>query len=66
MYSLAVRVNANTMTATMPGNASGTTARQKAPSRLYPSTMACSSMSRGTALRNPISSQIDTGIVMVG
>ena len=34
MNSLAVRVNANTTTATMPGNVSGTTARQNAPNRL--------------------------------
>ena len=65
MNSLAVRVNAKTTTATMPGNVSGTTTRE-APSLLYPSTIACSSMSFGMDLRKPIRSQIDTGIVMVG
>ena len=66
MNSLAVRVKANTTTATMPGNASGTTARTNAPRRLCPSTIACSSMSTGTALRNPVSSHTETGTVIVG
>jgi hypothetical protein len=36
---------ANTMTATMPGKARGTATPQNAATRLWPSTMACSSMS---------------------
>src|SRR5512133_3870197 len=66
MNSLAVSVNVKTMTATIPGKTSGTTARTNAPSRLYPSTMACSSMSFGMLLRKPTKSQTDTGIVIVG
>ena len=66
MNSCAVSVNAKTTTATMPGSASGTTIRRNAPARLWPSTIACSSTSRGIAFRKPVSSQTDTGIVIVG
>src|SRR6266542_6885871 len=66
MNSLAVSVNANTTTATTPGNASGTTARTNAPTRLYPSIIACSSMSRVIDFIKPNSSHTETGMVMVG
>ncbi len=40
--------------------------RVNAPTRLWPSIIACSSTSFGIALRKPVSSQTDTGIVIVG
>jgi hypothetical protein len=57
MNSLAVKVNAKATSATIPGNTSGTTARAHAPSRLYPWTIACSSMSCGMPLNKSIKSQ---------
>src|SRR6266508_729283 len=66
MNSLAVSVKAKTTTATSPGKTSGTTVRTNAPSRLEPSTIACSSMSFGIVRKKPINSQTDTGIVIVG
>src|SRR5215207_6489275 len=66
MNSLAVSVKVKTMTATIPGKTSGTTARTKAANRLYPSTIACSSMSFGMLLRKPTNSHTDTGMVIVG
>ena len=66
MNSCAVSVKAKMITATMPGSASGTTMRANAPARLWPSTIACSSTSRGIAFMKPVSSHTDTGIVIVG
>src|SRR2546423_5584280 len=66
MNSLAASVKAKTITATIPGNASGTATRTNAARRLYPSTMACSSMSRGTERKKPMSNHTETGMVIVG
>jgi hypothetical protein len=38
----------------------------KAPNKLQPSTIAASSISIGTPLKNPISNQVQNGIVKVG
>ena len=44
----------------------GRSTRKKAPSRLHPSTKACSSMSLGMALKKLINSQAQKGTVKVG
>ena len=44
----------------------GITSRTNAPNRVSPSTSAASSRSRGIALKNPISSQMENGTVKVG
>ena len=44
----------------------GNTIRRRAPSRLQPSTIAASSSSAGTDLKNPISSQVQNGMVNDG
>lgn len=49
-----------------PGTASGSTTRTKAPKRPWPSIIACSSMSRGMPLKNPIISQVQKGTAKVG
>ncbi len=48
------------------GSDNGNTILIKAPNRLQPSTIAASSISRGTARKKPISSQVQNGIVKVG
>ena len=53
-------------TVRMPGSDSGIAILMKAPNRLQPSTIAASSISGGMALKNPISSQVQNGIVKVG
>ena len=45
---------------------SGSTILTKLPNRLQPSTIAAASISRGTVLKKPISSQVQNGIVKVG
>src|SRR5262249_25651203 len=47
--------------AASPGSASGSVTRQSAPSLDDPSIIAASSSSAGTALKKPISSQVETG-----
>src|SRR5207248_3199384 len=66
MNSLDDKVKANTTTATIPGKAKGRRVRTNAAARLNPSTMACSSISRGIDLKKPMSSQTETGMVIVG
>ena len=51
---------------TSPGQLTGRTTRSSAPSWPQPSTCAASSISNGTVLKNPISSQVQNGIVKVG
>ncbi|MCY1303340.1 hypothetical protein D9M68_896160 [compost metagenome] len=53
-------------TVSIPLDDSGTTTFRKAPKRLSPSIMAASSISRGTALKNPIISQLQNGTVKLG
>src|SRR6476469_9502847 len=48
------------------GSDSGIAILMKAPNRLQPSTIAASSISTGSALKNPISSQEQNGMVKVG
>lgn len=48
------------------GRDSGITILTKAPNKLQPSTIAASSISIGTPLKNPISNQVQNGIVKVG
>ena len=59
-------MNEKITTVRMPGRDTGITVRQIAPIRLYPSIIACSSISHGTLLKNPIISQVQNGIVNVG
>ena len=49
-----------------PGQLTGSTTRSSAPSWPQPSTMAASSISKGTVLKKPISSHVQKGIVKVG
>src|SRR5213592_2750651 len=59
-------VKLNTTTVKIPGTISrGATFRITAR-RLYPSIIACSSISQGTDRRNPITSQVQNGMVIVG
>src|ERR1051326_9295004 len=50
----------------MPGTESGSTVFMKAPMTVQPSTIAASSISRGTDLKNPMNSQVQNGMVKVG
>src|ERR1700685_1686599 len=50
----------------MPEIEIGTTSRTNAPKRVRPSTIAASSSSRGIDLKNPISNQVENGIVKLG
>src|SRR5467141_1770082 len=59
-------VKLNTTTVKIPGTMSRGTTFTITASLLYPSIMACSSMSQGTERRNPITSHVQKGIVMVG
>src|ERR1041384_6382916 len=64
--SCSTSVNENTTTVKIPGTISrGATFRMTAR-RLYPSIMACSSISHGTDRQNPITSQVQNGMVIVG
>src|SRR6516165_4517933 len=54
------------MTVSIAGSESGSTVFTNAPSTVQPSTIAASSISRGTDLKNPINSQVQNGIVKVG
>src|SRR5437868_1695426 len=53
-------------TVSMPATDMGRMTRVNAPRRLIPSTMAASSMSLGMALKNPIISQVQNGMVKLG
>ena len=53
-------------TVRIAGSDSGIAILMKAPNRLQPSTIAASSISGGSALKNPINSQVQNGIVKVG
>src|SRR5579871_4772518 len=64
--SCKVRVKVKITTVRMAGTDSGTTILMKAPNRLQPSTIAASSISGGIALKNPINSQVQKGMVNVG
>src|SRR5215469_5440482 len=64
--SCMVSVNAKMTTVRIAGSESGSTVFTKAPIMVQPSTIAASSISRGTDLKNPISSQVQNGIVKVG
>ena len=66
MNSCIERVKANTTTVRTPEIESGRTTFHIAPNRLKPSIIACSSMSFGIVLKNPISSHVQNGIVKVG
>src|SRR5262252_3340258 len=61
-----VRVKAKMITVRIAGTDSGSTVFTNAPNTVQPSTTAASSISRGTDLKNPISSQVQNGIVKVG
>ena len=52
--------------ATRPGAASGSSTRAKAVTRPAPSMSAASSSSSGSALKKPMSSQVQNGTVKVG
>ena len=54
------------MAVMMPGQLTGSTTRSSAPNCPQPSTMAASSISNGTVLKKPISSQVQKGMVKVG
>jgi hypothetical protein len=49
-----------------PATEIGITTRRKAPNRLHPSIIAASSKSPGIALKKPMRSQVQNGIVNVG
>ncbi|SFH73724.1 hypothetical protein SAMN05216525_101584 [Bradyrhizobium sp. Gha] len=53
-------------TVRIAGTDSGAAFLMKAPNKLQPSAIAASSISTGSALKNPISSQEQNGIVKVG
>jgi hypothetical protein len=59
-------VNEKIVAVMSPGQLTGRTTRSSAPSWLQPSTMAASSISNGTVLKNPMSSQVQKGMVKVG
>src|SRR5690625_4628708 len=54
------------MQAPMPGHTCGRTTLRKAPKCPQPSSSAASSSERGTARKNPSSSHVQKGVVMVG
>src|SRR5262245_8692496 len=64
--SCSVRVKVKMTTVRMAGTDNGIAILMKAPNRLHPSTIAASSISTGSALKNPISNQEQNGIVKVG
>src|SRR5581483_2130001 len=64
--SCVLSVNEKITTVRTPATEIGTTIRAKAPSRLHPSIIAASSRSFGMALKNPIRSQVQNGIVNDG
>src|SRR6266704_6639944 len=64
--SCRVSVNEKMTTVRIAGSESGRTVFTNAPMTVQPSTIAASSISRGTDLKNPISSQVQNGIVKVG
>ena len=59
-------MNAKIAEATSPGAASGSSTRTNAVTRPAPSIRAASSSSSGSALKKPISSQVQNGTVKVG
>src|SRR5216684_8572450 len=59
-------VKLKTTTVKMPGTMSRGATFTITASRLYPSIIACSSISQGTERMNPMTSQVQKGIVMVG
>src|SRR6202046_5334584 len=60
------KVNVKITTVRIPESEIGTTSRTNAPERVSPSTIAASSSSRGIDLKNPISNQVEKGIVKLG
>src|ERR1700693_1066851 len=64
--SCMVSVNAKMTTVRIAGTDSGSTVFTNAPMTVHPSTIAASSISRGTDLKNPMNSQVQNGIVKVG
>src|SRR4029079_17638501 len=64
--SCKVRVNVKITTVRIAGTDSGIAILMKAPNRLQPSTIAASSIFTRSALKNPISSHEQNGIVNVG
>src|SRR5437016_9494925 len=64
--SCTVSVNAKITTVRMAGTERGRTVFTNAPTTVQPSTIAASSISRGTDLKKPISSQVQNGMVKVG
>src|SRR5439155_20606770 len=64
--SFVVRANVKMTTVSSPGRARGSTVLTTAPARLYPSTIACSSMSRGIERKKPTRSHVEKGAVSVG
>src|SRR5580704_8057410 len=64
--SCMVSVKAKMTTVRIAGTESGSTVFTNAPMMVQPSTIAASSISRGTDLKNPMNSQVQNGIVKVG
>src|SRR5260370_35021859 len=64
--SCTVSVNAKITTVRMAGTERGRTVFANAPTTVQPSTIAPSSISRGTDLKKPISSQVQNGMGKVG
>src|SRR5215510_1513444 len=64
--SCMVSVKAKMTTVSIPGIESGSTVFTKAPTAVHPSTIAASSISRGTDLKKPMNSQVQNGMVNVG
>src|SRR2546426_678169 len=63
--SCSTSVKLNTTTVKIPGTISRGATFSMTASRLYPSIIACSSISHGTERRNPITSQVQNGMVIV-
>src|SRR5262249_61233846 len=66
MNSCVTSVNVKMTTVRIPDSDMGTTSLMNAPKRLSPSTIAASSSSLGMVLKNPISSQVENGMVKMG
>src|SRR6516164_3867775 len=64
--SCMVSVNAKITTVRIPGTESGSTVFTNAPMMVQPSTIAASSISRGTDFKNPMNNQVQNGMVKVG
>src|SRR6266446_10611104 len=64
--SCMVSVKAKITTVRMAGSDSGRIVFTNAPTTVQPSTIAASSISRGTDLKNPMNSQVQNGMVKVG